>query len=77
MSREEGAEPWAGPLQPFLCSSQHQGDVWAALTPPSSPELLAEDGVTVLKAGFVPEEIQPSAGQVVGRIFVREKPAVS
>jgi len=34
----------------------------------------------VLKAGFVPEEIQPGAGQVVvrlGDIFWREKTAVS
>lgn len=31
--------------------------------------LLTEDEVKpVLKAGFVPEEIQPSAGQVVGRL---------
>lgn len=31
----------------------------------------------VLKEGFVPEEIWPSVGQVVGRNFLREKTAVS
>lgn len=66
---EKLEETWPDPLQPFLCSSQHQWDVWAFLIPLTSPVLLTEDEVKpVLKAGFVPEEIQPSAGQVVGRL---------
>lgn len=72
---EIGRVTWPDPLQPFLCSSQHQRDVWAFLTPLSSPVLLTGDEVTCPESRFCARGDSAKCWAScweVGRNFLRE-----